>query len=147
MNTQQTELVGTAILEAALVREGFNVARPAIDFGIDLIVFSAHRNKKFKAIPIQIKVSTEAKFYLHKKYRKFKDLVLAYIWHIHKNPRIFLMTYDEALDVLGPQAVKSNSWAKGGHYFFPRISASRLKEIEKYENRWDWLRTRLEEED
>ena len=129
------------------MREGFNVARPAIDFGIDLIVFSARPGKKFKAIPIQIKVSTEARFVLHKKYRKFKDLVLAYIWHIHKNPRIFLMTYDEALDILGPRAAKSESWAKRGYYSFSRISASRLKKIEKYENRWDWLRAKLEEND
>jgi len=145
MNTQQTELVGTALLEAALVREGFNVARPAIDFGIDLIVFSAQTDKYFKAIPIQIKVSTEARFELHRKYSRFKDLVLAYIWNIHKKPRFFFMTYEEALDVLGPRASKSESWKKG-YYSFSKISKTRLEKLRNYENRWDWLRVKLQEE-
>jgi hypothetical protein len=53
MDEQQIELIGTAALSAALIREGFEIAHPVRDHGIDLIVFSDAPGLPFSAIPIQ----------------------------------------------------------------------------------------------
>lgn len=87
LDSQQKELVGRALLEAELVREGFEVARPLRDRGIDLVVYAVG---PFKAVPIQVKVKTAEGFDLSKKYSRYPELILAYVWRIHETQRFFL---------------------------------------------------------
>ena len=75
MDKQQIELIGTAALTTALIREGFEVAHPMRDRGIDLIVFSDSPDEPFSALPVQVKAHTGAALMVQRKYEKFKGLV------------------------------------------------------------------------
>ena len=139
LDSQQTELVGRALLEAELVRQNFEVARPIRDKHIDLLVYTP---VPFRAIPIQVKVKTSDGFDVNRKYEQYPGLILAYVWNIHDTPRFFLMTYDEALSVLGERAQNTPSWRKGS-YNTSRPSREMRQRVEGLEDRWEWLRQRL----
>lgn len=142
-NGQQVEFIGTKLLEAELVRNGFEVAYPIRDRGIDFIIYQDNHGKPFSAVPIQVKAASGERFILDRKYERMKGLILAYVWGIDKKPRYFLLTYREALSLLG-RARKTNSWQKKGIYVYPHVP-HRLKEKlhQYYEDRWTWLRKLL----
>lgn len=143
MNRQDVESVGTALLQAELARQGFEVAKPIFDRGIDLIVFSSVGDGGFRALPIQVKAASAESFVVQKKYRKIGGLILAYVWGVESTPRFFLMTYDEAVALLG-SAAETRSWKEHGVYSWTRrVDAGRKRQLSKFENRWEWLRQRL----
>jgi hypothetical protein len=142
VDTQQVELVGRAVLESALIRAGFEVAHPNRDLGIDLIVYTADPGAQFGAVPLQLKVTTESRFSLDRKYERFEGLVMAYVW-LEDDPRIFLMKYEEALTVLGEKATATTSWRERGYYTDPKVSQERRAALAEFEDRWDWLRETL----
>ncbi len=143
LDNQQVELVGRAALEAALVRHGFEVARPNRDKGIDLIVYEARPGGLFQALPIQMKAKTSEGFDIKTKYDRIPGLVLAYVWGVgDTSQRFFLMTYSEAVALLGHRATTS-SWREKGGYNTSTPSRELSAAIRKYEDRWDWLRQQL----
>lgn len=89
LDEQQIELIGTAALSAALIREGFEIAHPVRDHGIDLIVFSDLPGRPFSAIPIQVKTHSEEALGISRKYEKFEGLVYAIVWKTLTQPRFF----------------------------------------------------------
>jgi hypothetical protein len=143
MKAQDVESVGTALLQAELARQGFEVAKPIFDRGIDLIVFSSESPHEFRALPIQVKAASAESFVVNKKYQKFGDLILAYVWGVESQPRFFLLTYDEAVSLLG-SAKETRSWRDAGAYSWTRrVDNRRKRAMEEYESRWEWLRARL----
>lgn len=143
MDTGQVELVGRAALEAELVRSGLEVAHPNRDLGIDLLVYTTDPGKPFRALPVQMKVTTGPRFSVDRKYERFEGLVLAYVWLLEA-PRFFLMTYREALLVLGAAAQATASWQERGYYTQAPVSRERMGQLEEYENRWRWLHEQLD---
>lgn len=147
MDTQQIELVGRAALESHLIREGFEVARPARDKGIDLIVFLDEPSLPFAALPIQLKSYSGTTFGVWRKYEGMTDLVHVYIWNVFHAPRFFMMDYAEASGLIPEARKRTRSWnrenARAGWSWTkaPREIASALP---GFENRWEWLRNRLE---
>ena len=139
MDSQQVELVGTTLFEAELIRQGFEVAKPRRDRGIDLIVYTSDPGGPFRAVPIQLKVSTRTAFSLDLKYESFTGLVIAYVWEIHATPRYFLLTYPEAAAVAGDQALSTPSWKKDGYFAEGPATKKRRTLLETYEARWAWL--------
>lgn len=140
LDTQQVELIGRALLEGILIRERFEVARPARDQGVDLVVYLVN---PFRSLPIQVKVKTGEGFDVHKKYARHTEIILAYVWNIHEVARFFLLTFEESLEVLGDVALSTASWQENGYYNTSRPSREMRQRLERFENRWEWLRGRL----
>ena len=142
---QQVELMGTAALTAALIREGFEIARPARDRGIDLIVFSD--SDHFTALPIQVKTHTGSGFMVHRKDERFKSLVHALVWNAQgKSPNLFLFTQKEAVALL-PEGKATKAYYSGsnGHWTWHKTPPKIADQLGAFaaERRWDWLRAKL----
>lgn len=143
LDSQQVELVGRAALEAELIRNGFEVARPYRDKGIDLLVFLDEPTKPFAALPIQMKSSTGTMFGVWRKYEKMTGLILVHVWNVQTSPRFFLMTYAEAAALIPQRQKSSASWNKPllkGAWSWPKAPRPIATQLEhKYEGRWSWL--------
>jgi hypothetical protein len=115
LDSQQVELVGTALLRTHLLADGVELAEPVRDRGVDLIAYLDAGF--FRAVPLQVKASTNARFGVDRKYERFPELRLVHLWNVQDpaNARIFCTTYAEAVgvaDELGWTATES--WnAKG----------------------------------
>jgi len=146
IDTQQKELIGRAALETELIKRGFEVARPHRDKGIDLLVFLGEPTKPFAALPIQMKAYTGTTFGVWRKYEQMTGLILVYIWDILNQPRFFMMTYSEAAQLVPDERKLTPSWNKPlpkGGWHWTKAPKYVVKQIERFEDRWDWLRDQL----
>lgn len=142
LDAQQIELIGTAALEAELIRQGFEVARPNRDRGIDLIVYSDQKDKPFSAVPIQVKAATDRSFGIYKKYEKFTGLVLVFIWYATtKEPHYFLLTHQESLKFL--KDPEGHSWQSNECYTWPKIPKWLEEGLNEYKDNWKLLHQKL----
>jgi hypothetical protein len=121
MDTQTLELVGRHRLASELLQAGLEVAFPARDRGIDLIAYldidSAAR--RFAARPIQMKAASQRSFSIDRKYEKFHDLILAFVWHVdgESPPETYALTYAEANAVGEAMGwLGTSSWIEKGAY-------------------------------
>lgn len=146
LDDQQIELIGTAALTAVLVREGFEIARPMRDRGVDLIVFS-DASARPSAIPLQVKVHSETGLEVFReRYQKFPGLVYAIVWRALSEPRYFLFDHDEAVALIPEASRQTPSWTKAqGHWTWthPRVPQHVQLNMARFESRWQWLRSRL----
>jgi hypothetical protein len=118
LDTQVVELLGRQRLIGELLRDGLEVASPARDRGIDLLAYTDLNSQvdRFVALPIQMKASTTRSFSVARKYERFANMILAYVWHLGEpfSALTYAMTYPQAIalaDELGWTA--TSSWAKG----------------------------------
>ncbi len=116
VDTQVIELIGRNVLGSELLHAGLEIAVPARDRGIDLIAYSDI--PKFKACPIQMKAASQRSFSLFKKYEKFEEMIIAYVWFVDdpKKTVTYALTYAEALSVA--ERVKwteTKSWEREGY--------------------------------
>lgn len=83
-DTQIIEIRGRHRLVDEILQPGLEVALPIRDRGIDLIVYAdlSEHVQIFVARPIQMKASSERSFGLYRKYARFPDLIIAYLWHL-----------------------------------------------------------------
>lgn len=135
MDSQITELLGRNRLLDELLRAGLEVALPERDRGIDLIAYADLGSKvsAFVARPIQMKAATKANFSISRKYEKFPDLILAFVWHLDsaEDARTYALFYDEALAIgerLGWTATPS--WIEQGGYSTQRPSPELIALLE-----------------
>ena len=137
LDSQQIELVGRAALEAELIRNGFEVAQPARDRGIDLIAYSDDPDKPFAAIPIQMKVSSGESFGVYRKYEKFNNLVMVHIWNVLDEPRFFVVPYEESLQFVPD--LDGHSWQNNKLYTWTKTPKHIQEKLAVYEDGWDIL--------
>jgi hypothetical protein len=146
MDKQQIELVGIAALTAVLIREGFEIARPLRDRGVDLIIFSDDTPSPL-AIPLQVKIHSETGLEVfRKKYQSFPGIVYALVWQALTRPRYFFFDHDEATTLIPEASRQTDSWTrKEGHWTWthPKVPQDVQERLSKFENRWDWLHSRL----
>ena len=145
MDKQQIELIGMAALTAALVREGFEIARPIRDRGVDLIIFS-DASARPSAIPLQVKVHSETGLDVcREKYRNFPGLVYAIVWRALSQPHYFLFDHDEAVALIPETSRQLSSWTRAkGHWAWTHPVPQHVQlNMAPLENRWEWLRSRL----
>jgi hypothetical protein len=133
MDTQVIELLGRNWLVSQLLSAGLEVAMPVRDRGIDLIAFID--KNKFVSCPIQMKAATQKAFSLNKKYEKFPNMLLTYVWNLDdiNNAVSYALTFKEAFkicDALG--WTKTPSWRDGGSYSTSAPSKKLLKLLEPY---------------
>lgn len=134
-DTQIIEILGRNKLVSEILRSGLEVALPERDRGIDLIAYTDFSDKtdSFIAKPIQMKASKKEVFGIWKKYLKFKNLILVYIWYIEEENKTitFALTYDEALEICNTMGWSETiSWKNNGGYSTTKPS-KRLKELLK----------------
>lgn len=134
LDSQQIELVGRAALEAELIRNGYEVAQPARDRGIDLIAYQDEPDMQFSAVPIQMKVSSKESFGVYQKYEKFNQLVLVHIWNVLDKPRFFIIPYEETIQFVPD--LDGKSWQENKLYTWTRTPKRIQEQLIKYENNW-----------
>lgn len=141
-DTQQTEIIATSLLQAALVREGFEIAVPRRDRGIDLIIYSDTPNKPFTALPIQIKASRDSAFGVFRKYERFGSMIMVNVWFtLTDKPRFIIMPYQDALKFV--PNLNGHSWQNNHCYTWTKLPKKVEQHILAYENRWDLIRQTL----
>lgn len=123
LDPQSVEIVGRNKLVNELLKAGIEVSLPIRDRGIDLIAYididRENKLQSFVACPIQMKAATERRFSLHKKYERFKNLLLTFVWHVHdpNSNIIYALTYSEALKVAEKlEWTKTETWVERGKY-------------------------------
>ena len=141
-DTATVEVAGRNWLMAKLLTKGFEVAVPVVDRGVDLIVFREVGEQGIRALPLQLKCASAESFSLDRKYEG-RGIPLIYVWNVLSQPTAYMLTYDEALTVLGTQAASTKSWSEGGKYAVTSVGAGLRSRLQPYENRWDWLDERL----
>ena len=145
MDDQLIELCGRQRLTESLLGAGLEVAFPARDRGIDLIAYADvdHRLGRFVAAPIQMKAATGACFSIDKKYSKFHDIVIAYVWYVSEpaNTQIYVLTQQEAVDLATEMKyTATESWIGKGVYVVTHPSrqlVERLRSHEASRTRWE----------
>lgn len=128
---QLVEIAGKHLLISRLIAAGFEVAEPLRDKGIDLIVYRDENG--FSASPVQMKASTQESFSLDRKYEKFPNLLIAYVWNVNAGDKgdVYLLRFDQALKVMDAKGYsRTDSWTKNGYYFV-RSAGKELKELLK----------------
>jgi hypothetical protein len=138
LDSQVVELLGQQRLAGELLRAGLEVAFPARDRGIDLIAYAdtGEGVDQFSAKPIQMKAASHRSFGIWKKYFKFPDMLIAYVWHLNGEhpPVTFALTVAEAEGVAEAMAwTKTSSWIDKGGYGTTRPSKKLLSFLEPFE--------------
>jgi hypothetical protein len=131
MDKQQIGIIGKHILIANLLAAGLEVAEPIRDHGVDLIVYrDGIDGSEFVACQIQLKTSSERIFELYRKYERFNDLRIVYVWNA-KNPadaEFYCLTYLEAIGVLKEmKGAQFSILMKKGHW----VTTNPSKDLKK----------------
>jgi hypothetical protein len=97
-DNQIVELAGRNRLASELQRAGIEVARPERDHGVDLVAFLD--SDRFRARPIQLKGASRENFEVQRKYERFSELMLVYVWNLDLPiSRFFALSYPEATEI------------------------------------------------
>jgi hypothetical protein len=131
MDTQKIEIIGRNRLVNELLEAGLEVAEPLRDRGVDLIAYLDVDDEidRFVAFPIQLKVSSERRFGVMRKYDRFPNLILAYVWGIGvgKIAVTYALTQREATGIAENMGwTATASWERGG---YSSAVSSRLGEL------------------
>jgi len=143
-DTQKVELLGRNRLIDELLRAELEVALPIRDRGIDVIAYADLTSavERYVARPIQMKAAWAQSFSIDRKYAKFRDLILAFVWHLGDREKAvtFAMSYGDAIAIGDAMEwTKTDSWVKGGMYSMSRPSARLVKLLEPHRmepSRW-----------
>lgn len=137
LDTQVVELLGRHALMAELLRDGLEVAVPARDRGVDLIVYAdlSRQVASFAARPVQMKAFTARGFGIDREYERFADLILAYVWNLGEPTAAatFAMSYPESVAVADAMGwTETASWREGGVYSTTSLSKRLSALLESY---------------
>ena len=144
MDSQSVEILGRNRLVDELLRAGLEVAIPMRDRGVDLVAYADvdERVESFVARPIQMKAASTRSFGVWKKYMKFPDMLLAFVWHLDgtQPSRTYAVTVPEAIDVADAMGwTRTASWIEKGGYGTTRPSGRLLEFLAPHEmtsQRW-----------
>lgn len=136
-DTQIVELIGRHYLTAELLQAGLEVATPVRDRGVDMIAYADidTRVDRFSSCPIQLKASRKQSFSLNRKYERFHNLLLVYVWNLSNDDHrvSYALTYKEALSVATQAGwTKTPSWNNGGKYVNTNPGPKLLSLLEPY---------------
>jgi hypothetical protein len=143
MDAQLVEILGRQRFISELLTAGLEIALPIRDHGIDLIAYAELRDQVacFSACPIQMKAAQAESFSIARKYARFANLLIAYVWHVAEpsDTRIYALTHDESLDVAGQMGYTSTDSWRSGLYTTNRPSRKLISLLEPYrmnDDRW-----------
>jgi hypothetical protein len=117
--TLRVETAGRRTLEHRLLASGFQVAEPAYDSGIDLIVF---QEQPFIAWPVQMKAATGEPISVDRKYEG-RNIYMAYVLRVFDPaPRIAILPYSEAVRIVATPHEHTSSWVNKGIWRYPALN-------------------------
>ena len=123
---QTIELLGRNRLVEELLRAGLEVALPFRDRGIDLIAYedTGEGVAAFSARPIQMKVASDERFNLDRKYQVFPGLIIAFVWNLGDPDKTvtYALTYADVLAIADQMGYTQTSWRENGRYACTSIS-------------------------
>jgi hypothetical protein len=133
-DAQIVELAGRNRLASELQKANIEVARPERDHGVDLLAY-LDLEKKFCARPVQMKAATGEIFDVQRRYEKFPDLMLVYVWNVEMDKsRYFALTYEEAEDVARAMKwTRTHSWKVLGGYGVWKVNDELLRLLAPHE--------------
>jgi len=117
-DSQKVELLGRNRLMDELLRDNLEVAVPVRDHGIDLIAYADRAVLSYVARPIQMKAAWARSFAIDRKYEKFPNLIIAYVWNLSDRERAvtYALSYMEALGIADSMGwTLTASWQKGAY--------------------------------
>lgn len=148
LDSQAVEILGKNKLINELLKAGIEVASPIRDRGIDLIAYididKDNQLQSFVACPLQMKAATKHRFGIERKYEKFSNLLLVFVWYVGEPSSnvTYALTYHEAIEVgeeMGWTTTKA--WQEGNYYNTNEPSRRLLNLLEKHqmtsEKWWD----------
>lgn len=128
---------------ARLIREGFEVARPIRDRGIDLIVYGEGRRDAFRAVPIQLKSYRREGFAVSRKYRD-RHLVMIYVWHAFADePKFIVIGHEAMVRLLPAKTRRTKSWRQKGGWSQTKVSEEKRLMLLSYEDNWQLISKNL----
>ena len=119
---------------------GLPIERQRAHATTDLIVASGSKK------PIHIKVyAGDGNFFkIQKKVLELNRVVLIYVWDFYEEPRFFVMLAKEAMKLVGPSAMRSQTWKSYGAYWWsagtglPKARREKMEAL--YLERWATLK-------
>jgi hypothetical protein len=137
MDAQVIEIIGRNWLINQLVQAGLEVALPVRDRGVDLIAYADRDSRlaAFKACPIQMKAASVASFGISRRYERFPNLLLAYVWYIAdpKQTVAYALTHEETVDLAdGLGWTQTRSWIEKNSYSTTAPNAELTARLQPY---------------
>lgn len=136
MDSKLVEVIGRNYLVVELLSAGLEVATPARDRGIDLLVYEDQNGSgRFNARPVQLKAAWKQSFGIQKKYDKFPELMLIHIWGLHEigSAESFAMTQEDAVHIGELMGwTRTKSWTEKGAYIQTSPSKKLRSLLEPY---------------
>jgi hypothetical protein len=140
LDSQAVEIIGKNKLINELLKAGIEVASPIRDRGIDLIAYididKDNKLQSFVACPLQMKAATKHRFGIERKYEKFSNLLLVFVWYV-SDPNsnvIYALAYREAIEVGEEMGwITTKAWQEGNYYNTNEPSKKLLTLLEKYQ--------------
>lgn len=130
---QFVEIVGWYHLITELMRAGIEVAEPVRDRGIDLVAYIDLESTtgKFLARPIQLKANWQTGFAFDRKYQKFHDLIVAYVWNLDDPTRTvtYALTWPE---ICGLASECGWAWEAGGRWAITKPGKDLTSHLEAF---------------
>jgi hypothetical protein len=119
-DTQVVGLLGRNRLVDELLLAGLEVSLPIRDRGVDIVAYVdlGEKVETFRAYPIQLKASSKRYFVVDRKYAKFANIILAYVWNLEDpgHALTYALTYPEAACIAKNLGwTKTPSWERGGY--------------------------------
>ncbi|MFA5161338.1 MAG: hypothetical protein WC421_03745 [Elusimicrobiales bacterium] len=138
MNKGTIRETGMDYFERELVQHGFSFKKSLHGNSVSgYIVSQQHSWER----PVRINTASEKRFVVKKEWERIENLLLVYIWTIGGSQRIFLLDYQDAVDLLDDK-LQTESWVKKGWYSL-KISSEQgnfMKDFKKHESNWDILK-------
>ncbi len=123
---QTIELLGRNRLVEELFRAGLEVALPLRDRGIDLIAYedTGEGVAAFSARPIQMKVASDERFNVDRKYAAFPGLIIAFVWNVGNSEKgvTYALTHADVLSVADQMGYTQTHARENGRYACTSIS-------------------------
>jgi len=134
LDGQVVEIIGRNWLVSELYRAGVEVARPERDRGIDLIAYAdlSENVSTYVARPIQMKAAWKQSFAIDRKYEKFPDLLIAYVWNLSSpNEAVtYAMSFSQSCSIAEKMGyTRTLSWERGS--YVSNAPGRRLSELLK----------------
>ena len=145
VDSQIVELMGRNHLVNELLAAGLEVATPLRDRGIDLIVYAdlGEGVSQFSARPVQMKAASKQSFSIDRKYEKFPDLIIAFVWGLEDpaHTATFAMTYGQAVAIADQMGyTQTTSWLEKNKYSATDVTEKLANLIEPHRTTLDGWR-------
>lgn len=118
---------------------GLHIERQRPHAPFDLLV----ANGKRSPVHIKVYVGDGNFFKIQKKVLGLKQVILIYVWDFYEEPRFFVMLAKEAMKLVGPSAMRSQTWKTYGVYWWsagtglPKARREKMEGL--YLERWKTL--------